>query len=122
MEYLEQQGLSPKRLKNGRGADIICGGKFIDVKGCMKTASSIRMNLQPLKKLKETGNLKQGSFFIYYVFDMASGKPKLKIFDFDTFQKFKRAWIVWEIQPKLIEKETGNPNTIDLLKERRQRK
>ena len=87
MEHLRSQGENPKRCKHG--PDIISNGKYIDVKGCLKEATNLRMCKQALDAIEKAGKLKQGSFYIYYVFNIASGNPKLMIFDYDTFDKYK---------------------------------
>jgi hypothetical protein len=51
MNYLKKQGENPVRQPNGHGVDIIAGDKYIDVKGCLKTATNIRMLKQVLRKL-----------------------------------------------------------------------
>lgn len=84
MDYLRSKGENPKHQPHG--ADIVCGNKYIDVKGCLKKATNLRMTRQALKSIREAGKLKQGSFYIYYVFNIASGNPQLMIFDYDTFE------------------------------------
>jgi hypothetical protein len=49
------------------------------------------MTRQALKSIREAGKLKQGSFYIFYVFDIGSGNPKLMIFDYNDFKKHKVA-------------------------------
>ena len=41
MEHLRSKGEKPETRKHG--ADIICGDKYIDVKGCLKKATNLRM-------------------------------------------------------------------------------
>lgn len=114
MTYLRSKGENPK--KQPHGADIISNGKYIDVKGCLKKATNLRMTRQALKSIREAGKLKQGSFYIYYMFDIASGNPKLMIFDYDTFKKHKIEETKLLIQPTQIKKKTGKPDIIDLPK------
>jgi hypothetical protein len=114
MEYLRSQGEEPERQK--RGPDIISNGKYIDVKGCLRKGTNARMAPQALDAIAEAGKLKQGSFYIYYVFDIASGNPKLMIFDYNNFKKHKVPEIKWLIQPHRIKRETGKPDIIDLPK------
>jgi hypothetical protein len=116
MDYLESTGEDPRKQPRGHGADIISNGKYIDVKGCLKKATNLRMCVQVLDDLEKKGKLKQGSFYIYYVFDIASGNPKLMIFDYNDFKKHKVEEIKWLIQPHRIKMETGKPDIIDLPK------
>lgn len=112
MKHLKQKGEKPERGK--KGVDIISGEKYIEVKGSMKREPNIRMVSQALKYVEKHNKLKQNSFFIYYVFDMASGNPKLMIFDYDTFEKHKIPETKWIIQPFKIRRETGKPEEIQL--------
>lgn len=70
LEYVKKYlikngGKNIQRLS--RGADIICDGKYIEVKGCMKRETNLRISAQTLKEVEKQDKLKQGSFFIYYV-------------------------------------------------------
>ena len=101
MNYLKDE--NPKRCKHG--PDIICNGKYIDVKGCLKKKeTNIRMTKQALDSIEKEGGLKQGSFFIYYVYDMQN-EPKLKIFDYNTFEAYKIPETRWLIQHNKIKEE-----------------
>jgi|SRR3990170_7280254 len=102
MDYLERKGEKPERRKHG--ADVVSDDKYIDVKGCLKWETNIRMTEQALKSVEDAGKLKQGSFFIYYVYDMSS-EPKLMIFDYNTFKKNKEPEIRWIIQPRKIKEK-----------------
>ena len=113
MDYLASKGERPNEGKKGEGADVISGNKYIDVKGCLKKGTNIRMAQQALDSISESGKLKQGSFFIYYVYNIASA-PNLMIFDYETFKKHKMAEIKWVMQPSKIKKETGKPTIIPL--------
>lgn len=96
-----------KKGKNGEGADVISAeGKYIEVKGCLKKETNLRISQQALEKIGEAGKLKQGSFFIYFVYEMASDKPKLQIIDYETFKNHKMVEIKWIIQPSQFKKET----------------
>ena len=97
------------------GADIVADGKFIDVKGCEKWETNVRMTQQALESIAEGGKLKQGSFYIYYVYDMSTEKPKLMIIDYNTFKENKLPEIKWLIQPKQL-KERPQPITLKKLK------
>ena len=116
-KYLASKGESSRKGKKGEGADVISGDKYIDVKGCLKKGTNIRMAQQALDSISESGKLKQGSFFIYYVYNIASA-PKLMIFDYETFKKHKMAEIKWVMQPSKIKKETGKPDIIPLPKQK----
>ena len=110
LDYLkDENAIRPKK-----GADIISKGRHIEVKGCLKKATNLRMSEQMLKSVEGAGKLKKGSFFIYYVFDIASGNPKLMIFDYDTFDRFKFEEKKLLIQPQKIKNKTGKPEVIDL--------
>jgi hypothetical protein len=100
MDFLKKE--NPERRKHG--PDIICNGKYIDVKGCLKKETNIRMTKQALDSIEKEGGLKQGSFFIYYVYAMEN-KPKLKIFDYNTFEKYKIPETRWLIQHNKIKEE-----------------
>ena len=102
MQYLEIKGEKPERRKHG--ADVVSDGKYIDVKGCLKRETNIRMTEQALKSINEAGKLKQGSFFIYYVYNMLS-EPKLKIFDYNIFEKNKQPETRWVIHHNQIEEK-----------------
>jgi hypothetical protein len=106
MEYLQRKGENPKKQKHG--ADVISNGKYIDVKGCLKRETNIRMTKQALDSINKAGKMNQGSFFIYYVYDIDSENPKLMIFDHDTFEKNKVEEKKWIIQPFKIKKETDS--------------
>ena len=96
-----------KKGKKGEGADVISAeGKYIEVKGCLKKETNLRISQQALEKIGEAGKLKQGSFFIYFVYEMASAKPKLQIIDYETFKNHKMVEIKWIIQPSQFKKET----------------
>jgi hypothetical protein len=41
MEHLRSKGEKPEIRKHG--ADIVCSDKYIDVKGCLKKATNLRM-------------------------------------------------------------------------------
>jgi len=106
MGYLQRKGEKPERCSHG--ADVISNGKYIDVKGCLKRETNIRMTKQALDFINKAGKMKQGSFFIYYVYDIDSENPKLMIFDHDTFEKNKVEEKKWIIQPFKIKKETDS--------------
>lgn len=110
IKYLRDKGKNPERLAHG--ADILCDGLHIEVKGCMKRETNLRVSEQTLKEVEDKGKLKQGSFAIYYVFDMES-KPKLMIFDYQTYKKYELIENKHLIQPFTIRKET-NHQFIDL--------
>jgi hypothetical protein len=110
IKYLKGKGKNPERL--AYGADILCDGVHIEVKGCMKRETNLRVSEQTLKEVEEKGKLKQGSFFIFYVFDMES-KPKLMIFDYETYKKYELIEKKHLIQPFSIGKKT-NQEFIDL--------
>ncbi len=107
-EYLECQGKKVRDGKKGEGADIISGEVYIDVKGCLGKATNLRMVQQALESIAEQSGLKQGSFFIYYVYNMST-KPELLIFDYQTFKRHKIAEIKWIIQPHRIVEAKGEP-------------
>lgn len=109
-QYLKGENIEPGR----NGADIICNGKFIDVKGCLKKETNIRMTQQALEGIAEQGKLRQGSFYIYFVYDILS-EPKLLIIDYNTFKKNKMPEIKWIIQPNKIKnkQEAINLTKID---------
>jgi hypothetical protein len=88
LDYLSSKGEDPRKGKKGEGADIVSGNKYIDVKGCEGKGTNIRMVQQALDSIAEQGAYKEGSFFIYYVYDMKS-EPKLMIFDCPTFKKIR---------------------------------
>ena len=112
LDYInDEKATQPKQ-----GADIISKGRHIEVKACLKKATNLRMSEQMLDSVKKAGKWKQGSFFIYYVFDIESGNPKLMIFDYNAFKKHKVAEIKWIIQPFKIKRDTGKPDIIDLPK------
>jgi hypothetical protein len=117
MEHLRSKSEKPETRKHG--ADIISNGKYIEVKGCLKKETNIRMTQQALESICEAGKLRQGSFYIFYVFDIGSGNPKLMIFDYNDFKKHKVAEIKWIIQPFKIKRDTGKPDIIDLPKLKR---
>ena len=71
MEHLRSEGEKPETRKHG--ADIISGDKYIEVKGCLKKETNIRMTQQALKSISEAGKLKQGSFYTYYVLTLRQG-------------------------------------------------
>ncbi len=102
MNFLKSKGEKPERQKHG--ADIISKGKYIDVKGCLKRETNIRMTEQALKSIRDAGKLKQGSFFIYNVYDMLS-EPKLRIFDYNIFEANKLPETRWLIQPNKIKEK-----------------
>ncbi len=105
-----------KKGKNGEGADIISAeGKYIEVKGCDKKETNLRIARQSLEKISKAGKLKQDSYFIYYVYNMEK-EPTLMIFDYDTYNKNKFEETKLLIQPFKIEKETGKPERIKLKK------
>ena len=110
--HLRSLGEEPE--SNKQGADVISNGKYIDVKGCMGKATYIRMVQSALDNIAKEGMLKQGNFYIYYVYDMASGKPKLMIFDWEMFNQFKIPEIKWVLRPFKIQEETGKPEVIYL--------
>ena len=89
------------------GADIVADGRFIDVKGCMKWETNIRMTQQALDSIAEAGKLKQGSFYIYYVYGM------LMILDYNTFKANKLPETKWLVQPKQLKEK---PQSIPLKK------
>lgn len=117
MEYVRQYLRDVEHVQHieepKHGADIIADGKAIDVKGCMKWETNIRMAEQALKSIAEKGKLKQGSFFIYYVYDISTDKPKLMIFDYKTFDSNKQQETKWLIQPKQLKEK---PQSIPLKK------
>jgi len=106
---------SCKKGKNGEGADIISEGRYIEVKGCMKKETNLRIAKQSLEKIAKAGKLKKDSYFIYYVYNMER-EPTLMIFDYDTFDKNKKNETRILIQPFQIEKKTGKPEKIKLDK------
>ncbi|WXG47732.1 MAG: DUF3883 domain-containing protein [Candidatus Atabeyarchaeum deiterrae] len=108
--YLKSRGEKPEITK--KGIDVISGEKWIEVKGSMKKETNLRTTWQTLKYVEKNDKLRD--FFIYYVFDMESGNPKLLIFDHDTFEKYKLKEIRWIIQPRKIIRETGKPEIIRL--------
>lgn len=114
IEYLKkvEKIKNPKIVK--RGVDIIAGKRWIEVKGCLKKETNIRIVPQALDYIAEQGKLKD--FFIYYVYDIASKNPKLMIFDYTTFKKHKVIEIKYIIQPFKIYKNTGEPEIISLKK------
>jgi hypothetical protein len=83
------------------------------VKGCMKWETNIRMTQQALDSIAEEGKLKQGSFYIYYVYDMSTENPKLMIIDYNIFKVNKLPEIKWIIQPKQLKEK---PQSIPLKK------
>ena len=95
------------------GADIIADGKAIDVKGCEKWETNVRMMQQALDKVAEQGKLKQGSFYIYYVCNMSTEKPQLMKIDYNTFKANKQVELRWIIQPKQLKEK---PEPIPLKK------
>jgi hypothetical protein len=101
VEYLESMGEKPEIHKHG--ADVVSDSKYIDVKGCLKRETNIRMTQQALDSIGEEGKLKQGSFFIYYIYDMSTDEPKLKILDYNAFKANKIPEIRWVIQHNNIE-------------------
>ncbi len=113
MHYLESKGEKPERSKHG--ADVVSDGKYIDVKGCLKRETNIRMTEQALNSIKKVGKLKQGSFFIYYVYDLST-EPKLMIFDYNTFEANKKPETKLIIQPFQIFENTGKPEIHPLKK------
>jgi len=99
-DYLESRGEEHKVTK--KGIDVISGEKLIEVKGCMKKETNLRITQQTVNYLEK--NNKANAFFIYYVFDMES-EPKLLIFDNNTFQKNKICETRWIIQPRKIKEK-----------------
>jgi len=112
VKYLKEH----KKIKNPRivkrGVDIIAGKRWIEAKGCLKKETNIRIVPQAIDYVAEQGRLRD--FYIYYVFDIASGHPKLVIFDYKTFKKHKIIEIKYIIQPFKIIKEVGKPKIINL--------
>ncbi len=110
---IKKEGISIKNIQIiKRGVDIIAGRKWIEAKGCLKRETNIRVVSQALEYVKKNGKL--NDFYIYYVYDIASGKPKLMIFDYATFEKRKVKEIKYIIQPFKIHRDTGNPKVINL--------
>lgn len=111
VNYLKKhEGIkNPKVIK--RGVDIIAGKRWIEAKGSLKKETNIRVVPQALEYVAERGKLKD--FFIYFVYNMAS-HPKLMIFDYLTFKKYKIPEIKYIIQPFRIQKETQKPKSINL--------
>lgn len=110
VKYLRSKGENPKVVK--KGIDIISGKKWIEVKGCMKKETNIRVTNQTIEYVKK--HKKQDDFYIYWVWEMESENPKLQIFDWDTF---KNNWIIekkWIIQPNRIYEKTKKPKIIPL--------
>jgi hypothetical protein len=101
VRYLENNGEKPKIIK--KGVDVISGEKCIEVKGCMKKETNLRITHQTVDYLEKNGKFKD--FFIYYVYDMESD-PKLLIFDNDTFQKNKLTETRHILQPRKIKEKT----------------
>lgn len=116
--YLKNKGIASKRGE--RGVDIIAiegsDEKYIEVKGCAKRETNLRIVLQALKYTEEHGKLKQDCFFIYYVYEIATNNPKLLIFDFNTYEKKKFEEKKILIQPFKIRRETGKPDIIELAR------
>jgi Holliday junction resolvase len=114
--YLKKQGIASR--EGERGVDVIAGEgsneQYIEVKGCAKRETNLRIAQQALKYIREHDKLKQGSFFIYYVFDLATENPKLMIFDYNTYdqKKFEETKIL--IQPFAIRRELKKPGIIEL--------
>ena len=117
MEYVKQYLRDVEHVQQieepKHGADIIADGRFIDVKGCQKWETNIRMAQQALDSIAEEGKLKQGSFYIYYVYDMSTENPQLMKFDYNTFKANKQPEIRWLIQPKQLKEK---PQSIPLKK------
>lgn len=109
--YLKKKGVKNIQIKK-RGIDIIAGRKWIEAKSCLKKETNIRMVPQALNYVKKNGKL--NNFYIYYVYDIASRKPKLMIFDYVTFRRYKIKEIKYIIQPFKIYRGTGKPKIINL--------
>jgi len=108
VHHLEGNGEKPKIIK--KGIDVISGEKYIEVKGCMKKETNLRITQQTLDYLEK--NNKFNDFFIYFVYDMDL-EPQLLIFNNDTFQKNKICEKRWIIQPNKIKEK---PLSIPLKK------
>ena len=108
VDYLKSRGERPKIVKSG--IDIISDNKYIEVKGCMKKETNLRITQQTMDYLDK--NNISDTFFIYHVFDMGK-EPKLLIFDYETFQKEKKPETRWIIQPNQIKEK---PELIPLKK------
>jgi len=92
-----------RKLKKGADIKIFKNGKcikWIEAKGCNKKETNIRITPQSLFTIAEEGGLK--NYFIYFVYEMNSKKPKLVIFDYETFKKHKIIEIKYIIQPSKI--------------------
>lgn len=111
VQYFKKSGVKKIRIQK-QGVDIIAGKAWIEAKGCLKKETNIRVVPQALNYVKKHGKLKD--FYIYYVYDIASKKPKLMIFDYNTFKKYKIVEIKYIIQPFKIKRETGSPQIIKL--------
>ena len=83
VRYLESKGENPKIIK--KGIDVISGEKYIEVKGCMKKETNLRITAQTLKYLEK--NNRFNDFFIYFVYNMDS-EPKLQIINNALYQKY----------------------------------
>ena len=68
------------------------------------------------KKLVRAGELKQGSFFIYFVYNMSEDNPQMLILDYAKFKKYKIPEIKWLIQPNKIMNENPELKPISLPK------
>jgi len=116
IKYIVRYLKKNERVKNPRivkrGVDIVAGNRWIEAKGCLRKETNIRIVPQALDCVAEQGKLKD--FFIYYVYDIASGYPKLIIFDYETFKKHKIIEVKYIIQPFKIIRETGKPQIISL--------
>jgi hypothetical protein len=64
------------------------------------------MSQQALESISEAGKLKQGSF-IYYV-GIASGNPKLKIFDYKTCDKNKKLRMSFQLSALCVVENLRN--------------
>ena len=95
--YLKDKGEEAKVIK--KGIDVISGKNFIEVKGCMKTETNLRVTEQTINYLKANNGF--DNFYIYYVQNMET-KPELVIFDNKTFQDNNIKEIKYILQPNTI--------------------
>lgn len=112
VEYLKKIKKYKKIRIIKKGVDLIADKDWIEVKGCLRKESNIRIVPQAIDYVAEAGKLKD--FYIYYVYGLSSQRPKLTIFDYKTFKKYKVIEIKYIIQPFKIIRETGKPEVIGL--------
>lgn len=99
--YLTGRGEEAKVIK--KGIDVISGKKLIEVKGCMKTDTNLRVTQQTIDYLEKNNGF--DNFLIYYVYKMET-EPKLQIFDNKTFQKHNIKETRYILQPNTIKEKT----------------